>query len=48
MAAPWDPTEKLLGQHLLAMVDHLKIHRAQLFYYLKLLGKPVNTMDLWM
>jgi hypothetical protein len=22
--------------------------KGQLFYYLKLQGKPVNTMDLWM
>jgi len=46
-AAPWDPREMPLGQRLLQMVDHLKLHKAQLFYYLKLQGKPVNTMDLW-
>jgi uncharacterized damage-inducible protein DinB len=45
--APWDPTEMVLGQRLLQMVDHLKQHKGQLFYYLKLQGKPVNTADLW-
>jgi uncharacterized damage-inducible protein DinB len=45
--APWDPTEIVLGHRLLQMVDHLKQHKGQLFYYLKLQGKPVNTGDLW-
>lgn len=45
--APWDPTEMLLGHRLLQMVDHLKQHKGQLFYYLKLQGKPVNTRNLW-
>lgn len=45
--APWDPTEMLLGHRLLQMVDHLKQHKAQLFYYLKPQGKPVNTAELW-
>jgi len=45
--APWDPTELVLGYRLLQMVDHLKQHKAQLFYYLKLQGKPVNTGNLW-
>jgi hypothetical protein len=45
--APWDPTEMLLGHRLLQMVEHLKQHKAQLFYYLKLQGKPVNTGHLW-
>lgn len=47
VAAPWDPTERLLGQHLLQMVAHLNQHKAQLFYYLKLQGKPVNTFTMW-
>ena len=47
VAAPWDPTPRLLGQHLLQMVGHLHTHKAQLFYYLKLQGKDVNTMHLW-
>ncbi len=29
------------------MIEHLKQHKGQLFYYLKLQGKPVNTSDLW-
>jgi uncharacterized damage-inducible protein DinB len=45
--APWDPTEMVLGHRLLQMVDHLKQHKGQLFYYLKLQGKPVNTGHLW-
>jgi hypothetical protein len=45
--APWDPTAIVLGHRLLQMVEHLKQHKSQLFYYLKLQGKPVNTGDLW-
>jgi uncharacterized damage-inducible protein DinB len=45
--APWDPGEVRLGHRLLQMVDHLKQHKGQLFYYLKLQGKPVSTRDLW-
>ena len=45
--APWDPTEMLLGQRFLQMTAHLSSHKAQLFYYLKLQGKPVNTGHLW-
>ncbi len=47
ISAPWDPAEVILGQRLLAMVEHLNQHRSQLFYYLKLQGKPVNTVNLW-
>ena len=47
VAAPWDPTERPLGQHVLGMIEHLKLHKAQLFYYLKLQGKPVNTFTLY-
>ena len=48
MAAPWAPgVEYPLGRHLLNMVHHLEKHKSQLFYYLKLQGKPVNTGDLW-
>jgi len=46
-AAPWDPTQKCLGKHALEMVGHLAQHKAQLFYYLKLQGKPVHTGHLW-
>ncbi len=45
--APWDPTELLLGHRLLQMLDHLKQHKGQLFYYLKLQGRPVGTANLW-
>ena len=45
--APWDPTPMPLGRRLLGMVEHLSVHRAQLFYYLKLMGKPVTTKDLY-
>lgn len=44
---PWDPSKELLGYRFLQMVDHLKVHKAQLFYYLKLQGKPVHTGNLW-
>lgn len=48
--APWaseNEPDQSLGRHLLDMVNHLGIHKAQLFYYLKLQGKDVNTMHLW-
>jgi len=47
MPAPWDPTSRSLGQHLLSMIGHLAQHKGQLFYYLKLQGKPVNTWTLY-
>jgi len=28
-------------------VNHLLSHKGQLFYYLKLQGREVNTMHLW-
>lgn len=46
-AAPWNPTPQKLGIHCLDMVDHLSSHKSQLFYYLKLQGKPVHTGNLW-
>ena len=47
-AAPWEPDNtRLLGHHLLQMNQHLAIHKAQLFYYLKLMGRKVDTMTLW-
>jgi hypothetical protein len=45
--APWAPVERPLGDWLLEMVDHLNSHKSQLFYYLKLQGKPVHTGHLW-
>ncbi len=48
VAAPWNPgQEEILGRHCLQMVTHLNTHKAQLFYYLKLMGKDVNTLNLW-
>ena len=47
VAPPWGGPELALGRHLLMMIDHLKNHRSQLFYYLKLQGKPVGTMQLY-
>lgn len=48
LAAPWAPGRMYpLGRHFLNMVRHLDRHKSQLFYYLKLQGKPVNTVDLW-
>ena len=48
ITAPWsagkaDP----LGWQLYQMVAHLDRHKSQLFYYLKLQGKAVGTLDLW-
>ncbi len=45
--APWDPSEVKLGHRLLQMVAHLNSHKSQLYYYLKLQGKPVHTGHLW-
>jgi hypothetical protein len=45
--APWDPRPLNLGHRLLLMIDHFNQHKAQLFYYLKLQGKPVNTRNLF-
>jgi len=47
VAAPWDPRQDTLGRYLLQMIGHLETHKAQLYYYLKLMGKPVNTANLW-
>jgi uncharacterized damage-inducible protein DinB len=48
VAAPWNPGVKYeLGLHLLHMVSHLSQHKGQLFYYLKLMGRPVHTGHLW-
>lgn len=46
-SAPWDPSELALGHRLLQMVEHLNQHKSQLFYYLKMQGKPVHTGNLW-
>ena len=45
--APWDAIPMPLGRRLLEVVRHLDTHKCQLFYYLKLQGKPVHTGHLW-
>ena len=47
VTAPWNPNPMTLGYRLLQMVGHLSQHKSQLFYYLKLQGKPVHTGHLW-
>ncbi len=46
-APPWGGPERTLYQHCNEMIWHLGQHKGQLFYYLKLQGKDVNTMSLW-
>lgn len=46
--APWGGPEVTLFQHCNGMIWHLGQHKGQLFYYLKLQGKAVDTFDLWM
>ncbi len=46
-AAPWGGAEMTLFQHLSHMVGHLDVHKSQLYYYLKLQGRDVNTSHLW-
>ena len=47
-SAPWAPgMDKPLGAHMLNMCAHLDSHRHQLYYYLKLMGRDVNTRHLW-
>jgi hypothetical protein len=45
--APWGGPEVTLFQPFTSMMWHLGRHKGQLFYYLKLQGKNVNTMHLW-
>jgi uncharacterized damage-inducible protein DinB len=47
VTAPWGGPEASLFQQLLRMIAHLAQHKGQLFYYLKLMGKDVKTVDLW-
>ncbi len=47
LATPWNPVRLLLGYQFLLMVKHLDQHKAQLFFYLKLQGKPLHTGHLW-
>lgn len=47
-SAPWAPgMERSLGEHMMGMCEHLESHKHQLFYYLKLMGRDVNTTHLW-
>jgi uncharacterized damage-inducible protein DinB len=46
-SAPWGGPEVSLFQHLLQMIQHLAQHKGQLFYYLKLMGRDVDSSDLW-
>ena len=45
--APWESEPRPLGYSLSRMVSHLDVHKSQLFYYLKLMGKNVNTAHMW-
>jgi DinB superfamily len=48
VSAPWAPDhQRTYGEQFLGMVVHLQTHKSQLFYYLKLMGRDVNTMHLW-
>jgi hypothetical protein len=47
VGAPWNPKPQPLGLQFLQMTQHLASHKSQLFYYLKLQGKPVHTGSLW-
>jgi uncharacterized damage-inducible protein DinB len=47
VTAPWEKTPRPLGAQLGVMVTHIESHKSQLFYYLKLQGKPVHTGHLW-
>jgi uncharacterized damage-inducible protein DinB len=47
LSAPWGGREMSLFQHLLDMIQHLAQHKGQLFYYLKLMGRDVDSSDLW-
>ncbi len=47
LIAPWGGSEMSLFQHLHMMIAHLAQHKGQLFYYLKIMGKDVDTFDLW-
>ena len=46
-SAPWNPQPRVLAEQIGECIDHLNTHKTQLFYYLKLQGKPVHTGHLW-
>ncbi|MFC2083069.1 DinB family protein [Candidatus Bipolaricaulota bacterium] len=45
--APWQKEPRVLGNSLNWMVMHLNVHRGQLYYYLKLMGKDIGSAELW-
>jgi len=47
LSAPWGGPPMTLFQHIDHMINHLGQHKNQLFYYLKLQGKDVNTMHMF-
>lgn len=47
VAAPWGGPERTLFEQVNGMIWHLGQHKGQLYYYLKLQGKDVNTWHLW-
>ncbi|MEN8150812.1 MAG: DinB family protein [Planctomycetota bacterium] len=48
VTVPWNQeTPRTLGHHFLHMLDHLASHKSQLFYYLKLMDREVDTNTLW-
>ncbi len=47
VTAPWNPTPYFLAQQMAFSVEHLIVHKAQLYYYLKLQGKQVHTGHLY-
>lgn len=48
VTAPWAPDQPMpLWRALLEMVEHQSSHKVQLFFYLKLLGLPMNTFTLY-
>ena len=46
VAVPWGPPMPM-WRTCLGMAEHWVNHKYQLFFYLKLLGQPVNTMTLY-
>jgi len=43
---PWG-SQAVIGKHCLDMINHLNNHKQQLFYYLKLQGKQVDTHHMY-
>ena len=48
VAPPWEPDgARCYGEQFMGMVMHLQLHKSQPFYYLKLMGRDVNTKHMW-